>query len=403
MTYETLSGRRVVVGVCGSIAAYKACDLVSKLRQSGAEVKVVMTRNATEFVGPASFRALSGQDVACELFGQIAEVEIEHISLAEFGEALIVVGATANVIAKVAAGICDDLLTTTICAAAGRVLLAPAMNRRMWHNPVTQRNVATLSELGYVFVGPVSGHLACGETGSGRLADREDMLDALDQVLGRPESLLRGKRVLITSGPTREWLDPVRFISNPSSGKMGLALAQEALCRGAAVTVVTGPTQQRPPWRAEVVRVETTEEMLEAVSARHLECDLIVAAAAPVDFGPVRRAEQKIKKESSPGIIEVARTPDVIGTVAAVGSGRVYVGFAAETEKLEENALRKLERKGLDLVVANDVSAPGAGFGADTNEVIIYGRREQPVRVGCCSKREIAVAILDAVERIVER
>jgi len=384
VTYETLSGRRVVVGVCGSIAAYKACDLVSKLRQSGAEVKVVMTRNATEFVGPASFRALSGQDVACELFGQIAEVEIEHISLAEFGEALIVVGATANVIAKVAAGICDDLLTTTIC-------------------PVTQRNVATLSELGYVFVGPVSGHLACGETGSGRLADREDMLDALDQVLGRPESLLRGKRVLITSGPTREWLDPVRFISNPSSGKMGLALAQEALCRGAAVTVVTGPTQQRPPWRAEVVRVETTEEMLEAVSARHLECDLIVAAAAPVDFGPVRRAEQKIKKESSPGIIEVARTPDVIGTVAAVGSGRVYVGFAAETEKLEENALRKLERKGLDLVVANDVSAPGAGFGADTNEVIIYGRREQPVRVGCCSKREIAVAILDAVERIVER
>jgi len=403
VTYETLKGRRVVVGVCGSIAAYKACDLVSKLVQVGAEVRVVMTRSATQFVGPTTFRALSGSDVAVELFGAIPEMEIEHISLAEFGEALILVGATANVIGKITGGICDDLLTTTVCAAKGRVLLAPAMNWRMWGNPITQRNVEALRDLGYVFVGPDAGHLACGDTGSGRLAAREDMLDALDQVLGKADTLIRGKRVLVTSGPTREWLDPVRFISNPSSGKMGCALAQEALCRGAEVTIVTGPTAERPPWRAEVVPVETTEEMLQAVVARHEDCDVIIGAAAPADFRPVQRSEHKVKKQDATRALDLEATPDILAATASRDSRRVYVGFAAETQETEKHALEKLERKHLDLIVANDVSAAGSGFAGDTNEVTIYSRREQPVHVGCCSKREVAVHVWDAIERCVHR
>lgn len=399
MSHPTLKERRIVVGVCGGIAAYKACEVVSRLRQDGAQVRVVMTRNATEFVGLATMRALSGQDVACEMFGAMPEMEIEHIALAEFGEVIIVVAATANVIGKVAGGICDDLLTTTINAAAGTVIFAPAMNRRMWENPITQRNVQTLAALGYVFVGPDCGRLACGDMGMGRLCSAEDILDAVDQALGPPESRLRGRRVLITSGPTREWLDPVRFISNPSSGKMGFALAQEALARGARVLVVSGPTTQRPPWGAEVVRVETTEEMLRAVQAGLEGTDVVVGAAAPADFRPVVRAEDKLKK-SRAAALELELTPDIIASLASGKGRRIHVGFAAETGDLERNARAKLEAKGLDMIVANDITAAGAGFGGDTNEVTIYNQSGAARHVEQCTKREVAVAVWDEVERL---
>lgn len=409
MSQTALQGRRVVVGVCGGIAAYKACEVVSRLRQAGAEVRVVCTRNATEFVGLTTFRALSGQDVACETFGAIAALEIEHISLAEFGEAMVVVSATANVIGKVASGICDDLLTTTLNAAAGKVILAPAMNWRMWGNPITQRNVTTLRDLGYWFVGPDCGHLACGEEGMGRLSAVEDILDAVDQALGPAESKLTGKRVLITSGPTREWIDPVRFLSNPSSGKMGYALAREALTRGAQVTVVTGPTHERAPWRAEIVPVDTTAEMLEAVSTRHHETDVLVGAAAPVDFSPVRRTDHKIKKTSDLAapdatahlVLELQETPDILATLASRKGSRVHVGFAAETHDVEANALGKLQRKNLDAIVCNDITAPGAGFAGDTNEVTIYHRTGETRRVPQADKRDIAIAIWDEIEKLI--
>ena len=400
MSYPTLKGRRVVVGVCGGIAAYKACDVISRLRQAEADVRVVATRNATEFVGLATLRALSGQDVACEMFGEMPETEIEHIALAEFGEVVAVVAATANVIGKLAGGICDDLLTTTINAAAGKVILAPAMNWRMWENPITQRNVRLLGELGYVFVGPDCGHLACGEAGVGRLCSAEDILDAIDQALGPDDSRLRGRKVLITSGPTREWLDPVRFITNPSSGKMGFALAREALARGAEVTVVSGPTAERAPWGAEVVSVESTEEMLEAVQARVEQSDVVIGAAAPTDLRPAARAEQKINKDAAGCTIEFQLTPDILATIAADKGSRIHVGFAAESENLEQNALRKLEGKGVDLIVANDITARGCGFGSETNEVTIYDRGGGSRHITQRPKREVAIAICDEVERL---
>lgn len=402
MSYPTLRHRRVVVGVCGGIAAYKACEVVSRLRQAAAEVRVVMTPNATHFVGATTFRALSGHDVACDMFGAIPALEIEHISLAEFGEAMVIVAATANVLGKVACGICDDLLTTTICAAAGKVIFAPAMNWRMWQNPITQRNVRALEELGYWFVGPQSGYLACGETGIGRLSPTEDILDAVDQALGPPESALRGKRVLITVGPTREPLDPVRFLSNPSSGKMGMALAQEALARGAQVTLLCGPVTERAPWRAEVVPVTTTQELLEAALARHPHADVVVGAAAPADYRPRAQAQSKIKKDGTGLTLELEETPDVLAALGArKRPGQVHVGFAAETEDLAANAAAKLQQKKLDLIVANDVSAPGAGFGTDTNEVTLVPRNGSSKHVALADKRLIAAAVWDEAEELI--
>jgi phosphopantothenoylcysteine decarboxylase / phosphopantothenate---cysteine ligase len=394
------AGRRVVVGLCGSVAAYKACEVISRLRQDGAEVRVVATPNASRFVGLATLRALSGAEVACEMFGAAPQFEIEHISLAEFGEVFVIVAATANVLAKAAAGICDDLLTTTLCAAAGQVIFAPAMNWRMWENPITQRNAQTLRDLGYWFVGPECGHLACGEEGAGRLSPTADILDAVDQALGPATSGLRGKHVLITSGPTREWLDPVRFISNPSTGKMGAALAREALARGARVSLVTGPTELRPPWRAEVTAVDSAAEMQRAVAALHPDCDVLIAAAAPADFAPAQMAEAKLKKTGAPLHLELQPTPDILASVAGAKGSRIHVGFAAETHDLEGNARAKLQRKNLDLIAANDITAPGAGFAGDTNAVTLFHRDGSSRSVPVAAKRRIAATILDEVEAL---
>ncbi len=372
-----LAGRRIVVAVTGGIAAYKACELVSKLVQASAEVRVMMTENAHYFVGETTFRALTGQPVATEMFAELPEAEMEHISAADFAEVIAVVPATANILGKVVSGICDDLVTTTINAASGPVVFAPAMNGRMWQNPITQRNVRQLEGLGYHIVEPAEGWLACGEVGVGRLADIEKIVAALAAVLRPPDSgaSLSGRRVLITAGPTREYLDPIRFISNPSSGKMGFALAQVASQRGAEVTVVAGPTTVAPPASTEAMNVESAEEMRDAVMARLTGTDVFVGAAAVANFRPAQAADEKISKSAQGLDLHLVPTPDILGEVSRADSRPlVVVGFAAETENIEENARRKLQERNLDLIVANAVTEPESGFGVDTNEVIILRR-----------------------------
>jgi len=396
-----MRGRKIVVGVSGSIAAYKACELVSKLRQQDADVRVVMTRSATEFVGTATLRALSGRNVACEMFDVCPDEQIEHVSLAEFGEVMIVAPATANVIGKVAAGVCDDLLTTTISAAACPVIFAPAMNWRMWENPITQANVKRLQALGYVFVEPEEGWLACGESKAGRLASTDKLLTAIEKALGIGDSKLAGKQVMVTAGPTREWVDPVRFISNPSSGKMGYALAEEAARRGAKVTLISGPTALPAPAGAELVNAETAEQMAEAVQQHLPGTDVFVGAAAVADWRPVQQADAKLKKSQGAPELKLEATPDIIAQVSASAQRpAVVVGFAAETEDLEKNARQKLDDKALDIIVANDLSAPGAGFGSDTNAVTIFDRDGNSKQIDTTTKRKIASEVLDSIEQL---
>ena len=402
---KQLSGHRLVVAVTGGIAAYKTCELVSKLVQAGAQVRVIMTENARHFVGETTFQALTGHPVVSEMFGELPEVELDHISVAQFAQVIAVVPATANVLGKVASGICDDLVTTTINAAAGPVVFAPAMNQRMWDNPITQRNVGQLQELGYHFVEPEEGWLACGEVGVGRLADTEKIVAAIVAALYKPGSStsLSGKRILITAGPTREYLDPIRFISNPSSGKMGFALARTALKRGAAVTVVAGPVSASPPPGVEPIAVESAEQMKAAVMSRLAEADVFVSAAAVANFKPAQRAAEKISKSSQGLDLHLAPTPDILAA-ASQSDDRpaVVVGFAAETENLEENARRKLQEKNLDLIVANDLKAAGAGFAADTNEVIILRRDGSQREVSRRLKTEVAAIILTEIEQLLK-
>jgi len=383
---KQLTNRRIVVAVTGGVAAYKAAQLVSTLVQAAAEVRVIMTENAHYFVGETTFRALTGYPVASEMFGQLPQIEQDHISLARFAEVMAVVPATANVLGKVVSGICDDLVTTTINAAVGPVVFAPAMNEQMWRNPITQRNVSQLQELGYHFVEPEEGWLACGEVGAGRLATTEKIVAALAAVLRKPTSSasLWGRHVLITAGPTREYLDPVRFISNPSSGKMGLALAQVAAERGAEVTVIAGPIQLSAPPGAQIVEVESA-----------------IGAAAVANFRPAQRADEKITKCGEGLDLHLTPTPDIIAAVAESDHRpSVVVGFAAETQDVEKNARQKLTEKNIDLIIANDLNAPGAGFGVDTNEVVILGREGSRQEVSRRPKIKIAEAILDEVERL---
>ncbi|HEY3397136.1 MAG TPA: bifunctional phosphopantothenoylcysteine decarboxylase/phosphopantothenate--cysteine ligase CoaBC [Armatimonadota bacterium] len=398
---QLLQGRRIVVAVTGGIAAYKACTLVSRLVQEGAEVRVAMTESARQFVGPIVFRALTNYPVSSSMWEDVPDA-YEHISLARFAEVLVVVPATANTMAKVAAGLCDDLVSTTIVATTAPVVFAPAMNAEMWNNPITQANVARLREVGYHFVMPEEGHLGCGEVGPGRLADPETIRQHLIRLLGEQEDgPLRGKRVLITAGPTREWLDPVRFISNPSTGKMGLALAEAAAARGALVTLVLGPTELAPPAGVETVRVETAADMRQAVQERRAEMDLFIGAAAVSDWRPETQSAHKQKKGGEAPEIKLLPTADIIAEVAA-GSPRplVVVGFAAESQDLEAQARAKLERKGLDLIVANDITQPGAGFASDSNEVLIIDRNGRAEQLSRRPKREVARRVLERVEEL---
>jgi len=379
----------VVLGVSGSIAAYKAADLCSQLVKAGIDVHPVLTASASKFVQPTTFRSLTGNPSPVDVFDECYPGEIAHIHLAKIADLFAIVPASMNLIARLANGIGDDMLTTSVLATKAPVLLAPGMNTNMWDNPATQHNLTRLQEYGCYFIEPVSGRLACRTEGKGKMADVEDILSSIYELLDR-KKVLAGKKVLITAGPTREPLDPVRYISNRSSGKMGFAIAEAAHLLGADVTVVAGPTAVRPLSGVKIARVETAREMFDATLAEYADADFVIASAAVADYRPVEASSQKIKKELHSGSVVFEKTEDLLAEMGRRKKQQILVGFAAETEDLEKNARRKLESKNLDWIVANDVTLPGAGFDADTNIVDIFGLDGTTLRLPKMSKRAVA-------------
>jgi phosphopantothenoylcysteine decarboxylase/phosphopantothenate--cysteine ligase len=391
-----LADRCVVLGVTGGIAAYKAVEVASRLRKLGATVYVVMTRAAANFVTPLTFREISGNPVVTTLWDEPKMWNVEHIALAARADLFLIAPATANVIGKLAAGIADDMLTTAAMATTAPVLLAPAMNCDMYRNPVVQANLARLAGLGYHILPPDDGPLACGAEGPGRLPDPAVIVEKAAALLGAGGDL-HGKKVLVTAGPTREAIDPVRYIGNRSSGKMGYAVARAAAARGADVVLVAGPTALTPPPGVRVVPVETAAEMLAAVLAEYGGCDVVVKAAAVADYRPLSPAVHKIKKQGGELTLALTKTEDILAELGRRKQGQVLVGFAAETRDLAANAGEKLARKNLDMVVANDVTQPGAGFGGDTNVVRLLYRDGRAEDLGLMSKDALAVMILDRI------
>ena len=387
----------VVLGVTGSIAAYKAAELASQLAQLGAKVEVVMTEAATEFITPLTFRNITGRPVVTKMFELASEYSVEHIALAEAADVVVVAPATANIIAKMAAGIADDMLCCTVLATKAPVILAPAMHEAMYENPVTQDNLDKLKSLGFTVVGPAYGRLASGAVGMGRLVDVNEILDTIHQVLDRSRDLV-GKRIVVTAGGTQEPVDPVRCLTNRSSGKMGYALAEAARDRGAEVVLVSAPSSLPKPIGMDVVNVGTAQEMYEAVKKSVTKADALIMAAAVADYRPKKVSKSKIKRErASSLVLELERTPDIIGEV----KGKfLRVGFAAESEDLVANAKGKLGEKGLDLIVANDITAKFSGIGADNNQVVIIDRKGKIEELPLLPKREVADRILDKVVQL---
>jgi phosphopantothenoylcysteine decarboxylase/phosphopantothenate--cysteine ligase len=394
--------RTVVLGVGGGIAAYKACELARLVVKGRGTVRVAMTRAATEFVKPLTFQALSGAPVLVDLFAPETEATYGHLRLAREADLLVIAPATADLLARLRAGMADDAVTTTALAATCPVLLAPAMNTRMWRNAAVQENVAALRARGWHVVGPASGELADGDVGEGRLAEPEEIAVAASRLLGNLD--LAGRRVVVTAGPTREPIDPVRFISNPSTGKMGYAIAAVAARRGAEVTLVSGPTALPDPAGVRLLRVDTAEEMARAVDGATQGIDLFVGAAAVSDYRPQKASPSKMKKGPGDETLVLARTPDILaGLGARFGGGKdapVLVGFAAETEEVISRAREKLKSKRCDLVVANRVGGPGAGFGGDRNRVALVSATELAEIEG--TKEKVAEAILDWILPVLE-
>ncbi|GLI40000.1 bifunctional phosphopantothenoylcysteine decarboxylase/phosphopantothenate--cysteine ligase CoaBC [Geobacter hydrogenophilus] len=388
-----LNGKQIVLGVTGGIAVYKAVELVRLLTKAGADVHVIMTRSAMEFVGPLTFQTLTANPVHTEIFNLIAEREIGHIALADRADLFIIAPATANVIGKIAGGIADDMLTTTVMATRAPVLIAPAMNVNMCTNPIYRENEEKLRRHGYRFVAPVKGMLACGWEGEGKLQDPAIIMEEAVRALTRQD--LAGERVLVTAGPTLEEIDPVRFISNHSSGKMGYSIARAARRRGAEVVLVAGPTCLDDPWGIETVHVCSAAEMRDAVMERVAASTVIVKAAAVADYRPKSRATGKIKKSADALVLELEKNPDILAEVGRMKGDRVLVGFAAETNDLVENARKKLTGKNLDLVVANDIGQAGAGFNVDTNIAKLLHRDGRVEELPLMGKDEMATIILD--------
>jgi len=400
---------RIALGVTGGVAAYKAAELVRRLQQEKLDVQVVMTRGAREFVTPLTFAALTGQEVITEMFGgasaaESANVEsaIEHIAVAQRIDMLLVAPATADILAKFAHGVADDFLTTLYLATKAPVVVAPAMNVNMWEHAATQANLATLRSRGVRVVEPDEGYLACGMTGAGRLAGTETIARTICEVLGLRHDL-DGQTILITAGPTREDLDPVRFFSNRSSGKMGYALAGAAERRGAHVILVSGPTELAAPPGVDWAPVRTADEMRRAVLERAADANVIIKAAAVADYRPAARQAQKMKRGAGNITIELEPTQDILAELARERGGKILVGFAAETERVAESAREKLARKGADMIVANDVTQEGAGFDADTNVVTLFLRDGREIPLPKMSKENVANRILDVVLEISQR
>ena len=396
---------RITLGVTGGVAAYKAAELVRRLQQDGFTVQVVMTRGAREFVTPLTFAALSGQKVITDMFADSSggdanlESAIEHIAVAQRTDLLLVAPATADIIAKLARGIADDFLTTLYLASTAPVVVAPAMNVNMWNHQATQENVKVLRTRGVRVVDPGEGYLACGMTGAGRLAGQEDIVAAVRDAV-KTQRDLAGETVLITAGPTCEDLDPVRYITNRSSGKMGYAVAEAAAARGAKVILISGPVNLETPPGVERVAVRSAGQMHRAVFGRIAEASIAIFAAAVADYQPSETSSEKIKKGDTPLVISLEPTADILADVASRKGNKIVVGFAAETERVAENARKKLSAKNADLIVANDVTAEGAGFDQDTNVVTLFARDGRDLALPKLTKREVADRILDEVARL---
>ncbi|NOU95221.1 bifunctional phosphopantothenoylcysteine decarboxylase/phosphopantothenate--cysteine ligase CoaBC [Paenibacillus sp. LMG 31456] len=393
-----LRNKTIVLGVSGGIAAYKAAAICSKLAQAGADVRVIMTESATRFIAPLTFQTLSRHDVIVDTFDEKDAAVVSHIDLADRADLVVVAPATANIIAKMAHGLADDMLTTTLLATTAPVLVAPAMNVHMYAHPAVQANMETLAGRGVLFVEPGTGQLACGYVGKGRLEEPEQIVEAIHRFF-MEEGQLRGKKVLVTAGGTVERIDPVRYLTNDSSGKMGYAIAEAARSMGAEVTLVTGKASLSVPNGVSVVHVESAQNMLEAVLERLPGSDIVIKAAAVADYRPVEKAVQKIKKNEQEMTLTLVKNQDILQTIGSMKKNQFIVGFAAETERIDEYAMGKLLKKNCDLLVANDVTQEGAGFGTDTNVVRIYDKnglvRALPIMTKLGVARELLTLIAE--------
>lgn len=392
-----LKGKNIVLGITGGIAAYKAVEVASRLRQAGAEVYVIMTREATEFVTELTFREISGHPVVMDMWSKVTHWNVQHIALANLADMVLVVPATANILGKAAAGLADDMLTTTLLATKAPVLFAPAMNTNMYENPVVQSNIRQLQDRGWQLIAPAAGHLACGKAGIGRLPEAADIAAEAEHFFAAAQTLA-GHKVLVTAAGTIEPIDPVRFIGNRSSGKMGYAIAEEARSRGAEVVLVSGPSALAEPAGMRVLHVETTAQMREAVLKEYADSDIVIKAAAVADYRAREIAENKIKKNDDTLTLILEKNPDILKELGSLKKpGQILVGFAAETQKLLEYARTKLEKKNLDFIVANDVTKPNAGFNAETNLIKILSRDGSVEEFPLMSKKLLAGVILDRV------
>jgi phosphopantothenoylcysteine decarboxylase/phosphopantothenate--cysteine ligase len=402
--FTMLKNKEIIVGITGGIAAYKTAELVRELSKRGANVHVVMTKNAMEFVTPLTFQTLSGNPVVHEMFELFAGSKIGHIALSDIADQMVIAPATANIIGKIANGIADDFLTTMVMATTVPILFVPSMNTKMWGSPMVEANIIKLKEAGYEFMEPASGDLACGTSGKGRMPPVEEVLEKMEDIF--TEKDLIGERIMVTAGPTTEYIDPVRCITNKSSGKMGYSIAKIAKRRGADVILITGKTYVAPP-RPDIrtIEVETACEMKDAVMEHYRDCSIIIKAAAVADFKCRNETCHKIKKKSDESVVmlELEKNPDIIGELGRIKEQRILIGFAAETQNIFDHAAEKLRKKNLDIIVANDVSRPDIGFGSDNNEVTIIEAVGSAKHVPMLSKDEIAHIILDAAKKALKK
>ena len=396
-------GKNIIVGVSGGIAAYKACDVVSKLKKQGFEIDVIMTKNAQEFVSPLTFQTLSNRKVVTDMFERPSDWNVEHIELAKKADVFVIVPATANIIGKIANGIADDMLTTTIMATEAKKVIVPAMNTKMYHNPIVQENIMKLKRHGYYFIEPVSGLLACGDNGKGKMEEPGVIVEELCLIANQTQEMA-GCKVTVTAGATMEDIDPVRYLTNRSTGKMGYAIAEQAVLKGATVVLISGKTNLTPPrGLSKFIEIRSAQEMYQEVKREMVDTDILIKAAAVADFTPKVTAENKIKKQDDDLIIDLKRTKDIAFEMGKVKkSNQVIVGFAAETESVLEHAVQKLKKKNLDFIVSNDLKKSGAGFGTDTNIVSFLLPNGEIERYDLMQKKEVADNILKKAYTILQ-
>ena len=395
--------KNIVVGVSGGIAAYKACDVVSKLKKQGFKIDVIMTKNAQEFVSPLTFQTLSNQKVVTDMFETPSDWNVEHIELAKKADVFVIVPATANIIGKIANGIADDMITTTIMATEAKKVIVPAMNTKMYHNPIVQENILKLKRHGYYFIEPVSGLLACGDTGKGKMEDPTVIVEELCLIANQTKEMA-GCKVTVTAGATTEDIDPVRYLTNRSTGKMGYAIAEQAILKGATVVLISGKTNLKPPrGLSKFIEVRSAEEMYQEVKREFFDTDILIKAAAVADFTPKFFAKNKIKKQDENLVIDLKRTKDIAFEMGQLKkSNQVMVGFAAETESVLEHAVQKLKKKNLDFIVSNDLTKSGAGFGTDTNIVNFLFPDGEIEKYDLMQKKEVADRILEKAHTILQ-